>query len=286
MACIKFNIDKLANKLGNMAASALDEVSSQLGKVTQIADTLASAAEDIGNLAANAVENFKKIASGELPSLEDIKNKVFSEIDSAVSAVLDEFENTLDALGEELQNLENFISEQLDCMNDAKTKMAEVASIQGGLTNNISKNVGKLTNNQIRDMQLQTDLVDGKKLQEQLSQSFAKTAIAAQQLKAEKGKSFSQQAKTQEDIVDNFDVLTKSFNDENQFAHFNKIPEVLSDSEFESKFGKTPQLFDEIDMSGFDPDNANFAALVDPDTTEVVGWIDEVSGKTFDELPS
>ena len=39
-------------------------------------------------------------------------------------------------------------------------------------------------------------------------------------------------------------------------------------------------------MSGFNPDNAKFAALVDPDTTEVVGWIDEVSGKTFDELPS
>jgi len=171
-------------------------------------------------------------------------------------------------------------------MNNAKTKMAEVASIQGGITNNISKNVGKLTNNQIRDMQLQTDLVDGRKLQEQLSQSFAKTAIAAQQIKAERGKSFSQQAITQSDIVDNFDVLTKSFNDNNQFAHFNKIPDVLSDSEFESKFGKTPKLFDDIDMSGFNPDNANFAALVDPANNEISGWVDQVSGKTFDELPS
>jgi len=242
MGCINFKIDELAGKLGNAVATELEKIGSQIAREVQIAETFAAAAKEIEELATNAVENFKNIASGGLPNLNDIADQAFSKITSELDRVIGQFEGLVESIGDEIQGLENFISEQIDCLTSAKTKMAETAAIQGGLTNNISKNVKSLTNNQLRDMQLQTDQFDGAKFQQKISQDMANNAAALEKQKAAFGKSFAKQAESQNKVVDNFDKLTADFDDNDQFAHLADIPEIMSEAEFEAKFEGIPKL--------------------------------------------
>jgi len=252
MACIKFNIDKLAGKLINATATELEKLAAKAAKELQIVETFAQAANDIKNLANNAVENFKKITTGELPNLSDIADQAFSKITNELDRALNDVENLAKIIGEELNGLESFISEQIDCITNAKNKSTELASIQGGLKSSMSKGIKKLSNNQLRDFNIQTPEFDGAKLQSQIADGIAQSSIDIQATKAALGKSFSQQAQTQAKTIDKFSELN---------VNFAKSAEVA-------------------------PPNINtdaFEKLIDPDTNELVGYIDRSTEQILDE---
>jgi flagellar biosynthesis/type III secretory pathway chaperone len=206
--CLKFKINSLSSTLMNAVPTALDGLA-QTAKNFKINETLNAAAGAIGDLATNAVQNFKDIASGKLPeialsNLDDLTSSLFAKLDQEKIKQLNEFNELASILNNELGNFTSFLDDQISCVENDYLKTTEVAAMEGNIMNNISDNVKKLSNNQLRDFNLDTPEVNGQALQQQFADNISKQAMNAQQIISEQGKTFAQQAQSQ---VKAFDSL-------------------------------------------------------------------------------
>ena len=190
------------------AISALPD----LAKEVKIGEVLGKAADQITDLANNAVQNFKDLASGKLPKIDipnlgDLTSSLFAKIDPAKLDLVKEFNSLADTIGNEINSFGDFLDQQISCVENDYLKDIEVSSIEGNLMNNISKNVKKLTNNQLRDFTLNTAKVDGAALQAEFSKGISDQAINIQKSISQQGKTFTEQANTQVTALDSFSKL-------------------------------------------------------------------------------
>ena len=209
--CLKFKIDSLASTVAGIVPSAMEGLAQGI-KEAKIGEALTKAAGDINALATNALQNFKDIASGklpeiELPNLEKLTSSLFNKIDSETQALFNEFNSLANAIGDEINSFQSFLDDQISCVENDYLKGSEISSIQGNLMDNISKGVSEISDVQLRDFNLNTDLVDGAALQAEFSGAIAKNAENIQKQISLQGKSFSEQAKSQSDVLSNFDSL-------------------------------------------------------------------------------
>ena len=156
MACKSFNIDQLAGKLKEVNPVNFDEISDKAKKF-QIDTTFDNALPDINSKVSNAIENFKNISTGSLPTLNipDIDPTAFFEkIDNKVDAALTSLKDVRGKLN--IENLKGQLNldSQLDCINADTISTEEVAITQSGIFENIKGSVGSISNNQLRDFNL------------------------------------------------------------------------------------------------------------------------------------
>ena len=156
MACKSFNIDQLTGKLKEVNPVNFDEVSNK-AKNFQIDTTFDNALPDINSKVSNAIENFKNISTGSLPTLNipDLDPAAFFEkIDNKVDAVLTSLKDVRSKLN--IENLKGQLNldSQLDCINADTISTEEVAITQSGIFENIKGSVGTISNNQLRDFNL------------------------------------------------------------------------------------------------------------------------------------
>jgi len=156
MACKSFNIDQLTGKLKEVNPVNFDEVSNK-AKNFQIDTTFDNALPDINSKVSNAIENFKNISTGSLPTLNipDLDPTAFFEkIDNKVDAALTSLKDVRSKLN--IENLKGQLNldSQLDCINTDTISTEEVAITQSGIFENIRGSVGSISNNQLRDFNL------------------------------------------------------------------------------------------------------------------------------------
>ena len=156
MACKSFNIDQLTGKLKEVNPVNFDEVSNK-AKNFQIDTTFDNALPDINSKVSNAIENFKNISTGSLPTLNipDLDPAAFFEkIDNKVDAALTSLKDVRSKLN--IENLKGQLNldSQLDCINVDTISTEEVAITQSGIFENIKGSVGSISNNQLRDFNL------------------------------------------------------------------------------------------------------------------------------------
>ena len=156
MACKSFNIDQLTGKLKEVNPVNFDEVSNK-AKNFQIDTTFDNALPDINSKVSNAIENFKNISTGSLPTLNipDLDPAAFFEkIDNKVDAALTSLKDVRSKLN--IENLKGQLNldSQLDCINADTISTEEVAITQSGIFENIKGSVGSISNNQLRDFNL------------------------------------------------------------------------------------------------------------------------------------
>ncbi len=156
MACKSFNIDQLTGKLKEVNPVNFDEVSNKV-KNFQIDTTFNNALPDINSKVSNAIENFKNISTGSLPTLNipDLDPAAFFEkIDNKVDAALTSLKDVRSKLN--IENLKGQLNldSQLDCINADTISTEEVAITQSGIFENIKGSVGTISNNQLRDFNL------------------------------------------------------------------------------------------------------------------------------------
>jgi len=156
MACKSFNIDQLTGKLKEVNPVNFDEVSNK-AKNFQIDTTFDNALPDINSKVSNAIENFKNISTGSLPTLNipDLDPAAFFEkIDNKVDAALTSLKDVRSKLN--IENLKGQLNldSQLDCINADTISTEEVAITQSGIFENIKGSVGTISNNQLRDFNL------------------------------------------------------------------------------------------------------------------------------------
>ena len=156
MACKSFNIDQLTGKLKEVNPVNFDDVSNKV-KNFQIDTTFDNALSDINSKVSNAIENFKNISTGSLPTL-NIPNldpaAFFEKIDNKVDAALTSLKDVRSKLN--IENLKGQLNldSQLDCINADTISTEEVAITQSGIFENIKGSVGSISNNQLRDFNL------------------------------------------------------------------------------------------------------------------------------------
>jgi|GEM_PF-6448235 len=156
MACKSFNIDQLTGKLKEVNPVNFDDISNKV-KNFQIDTTFDNALPDINSKVSNAIENFKNISTGSLPTLNipDLDPAAFFEkIDNKVDAALTSLKDVRSKLN--IENLKGQLNldSQLDCINADTISTEEVAITQSGIFENIKGSVGSISNNQLRDFNL------------------------------------------------------------------------------------------------------------------------------------
>jgi hypothetical protein len=159
MACKKFNIDPLSQKLKGAIPSAFNSVSEKV-KAFNINDTFNNALPDIKSKVASAIDNFKNIKTGSLPAFnlpEFDPAGFFEKIDKQVDAALTSFTGIRGKLIAEKNKAKAILNSQLDCVKGSATSSDEVAGTQGDIFANIKGDVGNLTNNQLRDFNLSSE---------------------------------------------------------------------------------------------------------------------------------
>lgn len=156
MSCKSFNIDQLTGKLKGVNPVNFDGVSNKI-KNFQIDATFNNALPDINSKISNAIENFKNISTGSLPTL-NIPNidptAFFEKIDSKVDAALTSLKDVRGKLNIENLKAQLNLNTQLDCINTDTISTEEVAITQSGIFENIKGSVGTISNNQLRDFNL------------------------------------------------------------------------------------------------------------------------------------
>ena len=156
MPCKSFNIDQLTGKLKGVNTVNFDGVSNKI-KNFQIDATFNNALPDINSKVSNAIENFKNISTGSLPTL-NIPNidptAFFEKIDSKVDAALISLKDVRGKLNVENLKAQLNLDAQLDCINADTISTEEVAITQSGIFENIKGSVGSISNNQLRDFNL------------------------------------------------------------------------------------------------------------------------------------
>lgn len=156
MPCKSFNIDQLTGKLKGVNPVNFDGVSNKI-KNFQIDATFNNALPDINSKVSNAIENFKNISTGSLPTL-NIPNidptAFFEKIDSKVDAALISLKDVRGKLNVENLKAQLNLDAQLDCINADTISIEEVAITQSGIFENIKGSVGSISNNQLRDFNL------------------------------------------------------------------------------------------------------------------------------------
>lgn len=156
MSCKSFNIDQLTGKLKGVNPVNFDGVSNKI-KNFQIDATFNNALPDINSKVSNAIENFKNISTGSLPTL-NIPNidptAFFEKIDSKVDAALTSLKDVRSKLNIENLKAQLNLDTQLDCINADTISTEEVAITQSGIFENIKGSVGTISNNQLRDFNL------------------------------------------------------------------------------------------------------------------------------------
>lgn len=156
MPCKSFNIDQLTGKLKGVNPVNFDGVSNKI-KNFQIDATFNNALPDINSKVSNAIENFKNISTGSLPTL-NIPNidptAFFEKIDSKVDAALISLKDVRGKLNVENLKAQLNLDAQLDCINADTISTEEVAITQSGIFENIKGSVGSISNNQLRDFNL------------------------------------------------------------------------------------------------------------------------------------
>jgi len=156
MSCKSFNIDQLTGKLKGVNPVNFDGVSNKI-KNFQIDATFNNALSDINSKVSNAIENFKNISTGSLPTL-NIPNidptAFFEKIDSKVDAALTSLKDVRSKLNIENLKAQLNLDTQLDCINADTISTEEVAITQSGIFENIKGSVGTISNNQLRDFNL------------------------------------------------------------------------------------------------------------------------------------
>ena len=156
MSCKSFNIDQLTGKLKGVNPVNFDGVSNKI-KNFQIDATFNNALSDINSKVSNAIENFKNISTGSLPTL-NIPNidptAFFEKIDSKIDAALISLKDVRGKLNVENLKAQLNLDTQLDCINADTISTEEVAITQSGIFENIKGSVGTISNNQLRDFNL------------------------------------------------------------------------------------------------------------------------------------
>lgn len=156
MPCKSFNIDQLTGKLKGVNPVNFDGASTKI-KSFQIDATFNNALPDINSKVSNAIENFKNISTGSLPTL-NIPNidptAFFEKIDSKVDAALISLKDVRGKLNVENLKAQLNLDAQLDCINADTISTEEVAITQSGIFENIKGSVGSISNNQLRDFNL------------------------------------------------------------------------------------------------------------------------------------
>ena len=156
MPCKSFNIDQLTGKLKGVTPVNFDGASTKI-KSFQIDATFNNALPDINSKVSNAIENFKNISTGSLPTL-NIPNidptAFFEKIDSKVDAALISLKDVRGKLNVENLKAQLNLDAQLDCINADTISTEEVAITQSGIFENIKGSVGSISNNQLRDFNL------------------------------------------------------------------------------------------------------------------------------------
>jgi len=156
MACKKFNIDPLSKELKGAIPSAFTGVSDKI-KNFNINKTFDITLPDIRGKVASAVDNFKNIKTGSLPELnlpEFDPAGFFEKIDEKVDSALSSLTSIKGKLIAEKNKAKAILSSQLDCIKDSTTSLEEVAVSQGDIFANIKGDVGNISNNKLRDFNL------------------------------------------------------------------------------------------------------------------------------------
>lgn len=156
MACKSFNIDQLTGKLKEVNPVNFDDVANKV-KNFQIDTTFDNALPDINSKVSNAIENFKNISTGSLPALNipDLDPAAFFEkIDNKIDAALTSFNDVRNKLNIDNLKAQLNLDSQLDCINADTVSTQEVAITQSGIFENIKGSVGSISNNQLRDFNL------------------------------------------------------------------------------------------------------------------------------------
>jgi len=156
MACKKFNIDPLSKELKGAIPSAFTGIPDKI-KNFNINNTFDIALPDIRGKVASAVDNFKNIKTGSLPELnlpEFDPAGFFEKIDEKVDSALSSLTSIKGKLIAEKNKAKAILSSQLDCIKDSTTSLEEVAVSQGDIFANIKGDVGNISNNKLRDFNL------------------------------------------------------------------------------------------------------------------------------------
>jgi len=156
MACKKFNIDPLSQELKGAIPSAFTGIPDKI-KNFNINKTFDVALPDIRGKVASAVDNFKNIKTGSLPELnlpEFDPAGFFEKIDEKVDSALSSLTSIKGKLIAEKNKAKAILSSQLDCIKDSTTSLEEVAVSQGDIFANIKGDVGNISNNKLRDFNL------------------------------------------------------------------------------------------------------------------------------------
>jgi hypothetical protein len=156
MACKKFSIDQLTDKLTGVNPVNFNDVSDKI-KNFQIDTTFNAALPDINSKVSNAIDNFKNISTGSLPTLNipDLDPTAFFEkIDKKIDAALTSFKDVRNKLNVENLKAQLNLDSQLNCINTDIVSTEEVAITQSGIFENIKGSVGSISNNQLRDFNL------------------------------------------------------------------------------------------------------------------------------------
>ena len=205
---ISFNSDPFSTELKKINPSVIEDKSPKI-KTSKINSVINNSIPDVKNIITNAVENFKNFKTGQLPEIsvpEIDVSSYFEPVDLEVSKSLESLSDIREKLNAEQLKKELTFDNQLSDIDMESIASAEVAEFQGGMFGDIKSRVEGISNNQLRDFNL--DIANQQKVVNDITTSV----IDSSKIAAEKGISNTEKAKTQLKSIDSLDGLVDKKN--------------------------------------------------------------------------